>query len=104
MAVTGRFPILVALGAIPVLLDPTRRTVLLWALVCLVLAVLDLALAPSPTRLRLEREGTAAKVVDIGCGRGASVRPGGPTSSWATPPAGATVGSSVMLGCRRPGR
>ena len=89
MAVTGRFPILVALGAIPVLLDPTRRTVLLWALVCLVLAVLDLALAPSPTRLRLEREGTA---------------PGGPTSSWATPPAGATVGSSVMLGCRRPGR
>ncbi|HMT88567.1 MAG TPA: DUF58 domain-containing protein, partial [Dermatophilaceae bacterium] len=60
MAVTGRFPLLVALGAIPVFIDPTRRTVLLWAFLCLVLALLDVGLAPSPTRLRLDREGTAS--------------------------------------------
>ena len=54
MAVTGRFPLLVALGAIPVFIDPTRRTVLLWAFLCLVLALLDVGLAPSPTRLRLD--------------------------------------------------
>lgn len=55
MAVTGRLPLLVGLGAVAVVLDPTRRTVLLWLLVCLGLVLLDLALALPPGRLVLER-------------------------------------------------
>ncbi len=56
MAVTGRFPALVVLGALPVLVDPTRRTVLLWVLLTLVVGIADAALALAPSRLRLERE------------------------------------------------
>ena len=36
MAVTGRLAVLVLLGGVAVVLDPTRRTVLLWVLVALV--------------------------------------------------------------------
>lgn len=56
MTVSGRLPILVVLGAVAVVLEPTRRTVLLWALVCLALVLLDVLLALSPTRLVIERE------------------------------------------------
>jgi len=56
MAVTGRLPLLVALGGIAVVLDPSRRTVLLWLLLCLVLVAIDLALALSPGRLVIERQ------------------------------------------------
>ncbi len=56
MTVSGRLPILVLLGAVAVVLEPTRRTVLLWSLVCLALVLLDVLLALSPTRLVIERE------------------------------------------------
>ncbi len=56
MTVSGRLPILVLLGGVAVVLEPTRRTVLLWALVCLALVVLDVLLALSPTKLIVERE------------------------------------------------
>lgn len=56
MTVSGRAPILVALGAIAVVLEPTRRIVLLWVLLCLVLVLVDVLLALSPTRLVIERE------------------------------------------------
>ncbi len=55
MTVSGRLPILVLLGGIAVALEPTRRTVLLWVLVCFGLVVLDVILALSPTRLVIER-------------------------------------------------
>ncbi len=56
MTVTGRLPILVLLGGVAVVLEPTRRTVLLWVLLCLGLVLLDVLLAPSPTRLVIDRE------------------------------------------------
>ncbi|MBK6955553.1 MAG: DUF58 domain-containing protein [Actinomycetales bacterium] len=56
MTVSGRLPILVLLGGIAIVLEPTRRNVLLWVLVCLGLVLLDVALALSPKRLVIERE------------------------------------------------
>ncbi len=53
---TGRVPLLVLLGLGPVLLRPAGGTVWLWALVVVVLVGLDLALAPSPRRLSVERD------------------------------------------------
>ena len=55
MIVTGRLVGLVLCGAIPVLLRPDATTVWLWALLCLLVAVLDAVLAGSPRGLRLER-------------------------------------------------
>ncbi len=59
MAVTGRLAVLVMIGAVAVVLEPARRTVLLWVLVALAVTVLDVLLAMSPTRLRIEREPVA---------------------------------------------
>ncbi|PID95966.1 MAG: DUF58 domain-containing protein [Actinomycetales bacterium] len=58
MAVTGRLPLLMTLGVFAVAISPTRRTVVLWALLCVVLAILDALLAPSPGKLVIEREET----------------------------------------------
>ncbi|MBK8468819.1 MAG: DUF58 domain-containing protein [Candidatus Phosphoribacter sp.] len=69
MSVTGRLPVLVLIGSVAVVLEPARRTVALWALICLGLVLLDIALALSPRRLVIEREPIAA------------VRLGEPTSS-----------------------
>ncbi len=55
MAVTGRFPLLVLVGGALLAFDPARRTVLLWAVLCLALAALDALLAPSPNKLVVER-------------------------------------------------
>jgi uncharacterized protein (DUF58 family) len=56
MAVSGRFALLILAGAVPVLIEPTRRTVLLWVLLCLALAVVDALLAASPRKLIVTRE------------------------------------------------
>ncbi len=48
MAITWRVPVLLALGLVPVLLRPQGSTVVLWLLVVLVLAGLDVRLAPRP--------------------------------------------------------
>lgn len=58
MAITGRVPLLLLLGLVPVVLRPAVATVWLWALVVTVLVLLDLVLAPSPSRLRLDRRPT----------------------------------------------
>ncbi len=59
MAVSGLLPLLVLVGAVAVVLDPSRRTVMLWVLVCLALVIIDLLLAVSPKRLVLHREPTS---------------------------------------------
>ncbi|MEI2826769.1 MAG: DUF58 domain-containing protein [Dermatophilaceae bacterium] len=56
MAVSGRFALLVLAGVVPVFVEPTRRTVLLWVLMCVALAVIDALLAASPRRLLVARE------------------------------------------------
>ncbi len=56
MAVSGRLPLLLLVGIVAVVLQPTRQTVLAWVGICLALTVLDLFLAVSPKRLVLERE------------------------------------------------
>jgi uncharacterized protein (DUF58 family) len=61
MAVTGRFVVLLALGAVPVVLfgaDPAQGAVLLvaWLAGCVLLGVLDLCLAGSPRAVALERD------------------------------------------------
>ncbi|HOF64760.1 MAG TPA: DUF58 domain-containing protein, partial [Dermatophilaceae bacterium] len=53
---SGRFALLILAGAVPVLIEPTRRTVLLWVLLCLALAVVDALLAASPRKLIVTRE------------------------------------------------
>ncbi|TDN88417.1 DUF58 domain-containing protein [Microbacterium sp. BK668] len=60
MYLTGRSPLLVALGAVPVVLLAAAgfdawATAAGWVLLCLVAAVADAAAAPSPRALRLER-------------------------------------------------
>ena len=65
MAITGWFVLLVALGAVPIVaLSPTvpaGLTLLAWLTLSLALASIDLALAASPRRLRLQRQ-TDARV------------------------------------------
>ena len=61
MTVSGRFVALLALGAIPVVLLGGQAGLAYialggWVLLCLLLGSVDLALAASPRRLRLERE------------------------------------------------
>lgn len=60
MYVTGRLPLLVALGAVPVVLltaaglDPWL-TAVVWVLVCAAAALVDAAAAPDPRRVEVER-------------------------------------------------
>ncbi len=56
MALSGRLPLLLLVGIVAVVLQPTRETVLAWVGLCGVLSILDLFLAVSPKRLVLERE------------------------------------------------
>lgn len=60
MAISGRVPLLLLLGLLPVLLRPRMSTVWLWLLVVVVLAVADWLLAPPPTSLSFERRSLAA--------------------------------------------
>ncbi len=59
MAVTGWFVLLVALGVVPVVVlspfAPAGFVLLMWLVLCAVLATVDLLLAASPRALRLER-------------------------------------------------
>ncbi len=57
VAVSWRFPILVLVGLVAVVIQPTRETVLLWLALSIVLTVVDLLLAVSPRRLGIQREG-----------------------------------------------
>lgn len=58
MALTGRLPLLLLAGVVPVVVRPATSTVLLWLLLVVAAAALDLALAPRPERLHLERRPT----------------------------------------------
>ncbi len=69
MAISGRVPLLVLLGLLPVVLRPERGTVWLWLLVVLVLGAVDWLLAARPDAVRLDR------------GAVGSVRMGHPTST-----------------------
>src|SRR5690606_8656567 len=55
MALSWRAVALVLLGLLPVLQWPSMSTVRWWLLICLVVIALDLLLAPSPKKLRVER-------------------------------------------------
>ena len=55
MAITGRVPLLLLLGLVPVVLRPSVGTVWLWVLAVLLVVLLDLALAPSPGGVTVER-------------------------------------------------
>ena len=55
MALTGRAPLLVALGVLPVMLWPGWAALLGWLALVVVLVTVDLVLAGSPRALRLER-------------------------------------------------
>jgi uncharacterized protein (DUF58 family) len=55
VSITGRVPLLLLLGLVPVLLRPSISTMWLWVLVVLVAVGLDVALAPSPGTLSVER-------------------------------------------------
>jgi uncharacterized protein (DUF58 family) len=55
MVITGRVPLLLLLGLVPVVLRPEASTVRLWLLVVAVLVVADLLLAPSVKGLAVSR-------------------------------------------------
>ena len=55
MVVTGRVPLLLLLGLLPVLLRPTMSTVWLWFLLVALTSALDWFLAPKPRSLRITR-------------------------------------------------
>ncbi|GAA1476664.1 DUF58 domain-containing protein [Nocardioides aestuarii] len=57
MALTGRVPLLLLLGIVPVVLRPAWSTAWLWLLAVLVLVVVDWLAAPPPTLLRVVRRG-----------------------------------------------
>src|SRR3954447_13478561 len=59
MALTGRVPLLLLLGMVPVVLAPGLPTVRLWWLATAVLVGADLLLALSPRRLTVTREPVA---------------------------------------------
>lgn len=56
MAVSGWFVLLVALGVVPIVVTGEPAVFWMWLLGCLVLLAIDLAVAGSPRRARLERE------------------------------------------------
>ena len=60
MTLTGRTPLLAALGLLAVVVHPTLGTVALWLLLVLALVGLDLLLAPPPTALQMRRLPIAA--------------------------------------------
>ncbi|MFC5175865.1 DUF58 domain-containing protein [Nocardioides taihuensis] len=60
MAVSGRFPLLLLLGLVPVVLRPHASTVWLWLLLVAVLAVADWVLAPAPSVVTVERVPTGS--------------------------------------------
>lgn len=55
MSITGRVPLLLLLGVVPVVLRPSMGTVWLWVLAVLLLVAVDVLLAPSPSSLSLAR-------------------------------------------------
>ncbi len=55
MAISGRVPLLLLLGLVPVVLRPAMGTTWLWLLVVVVVVGLDWLAAPRPDALRLER-------------------------------------------------
>lgn len=55
MAITGRVPLLLLAGLVPVVLRPTLGTLWVWVLLVVVATVTDWLLAPRPARLGLER-------------------------------------------------
>jgi len=55
MALSGRVPLLLLLGLVPVVLRPTTGTVWLWVLAVLVLTAADWLLAPRPDVLTCTR-------------------------------------------------
>ena len=55
MVITGRVPLLLLLGLVPVVLRPQGSTVRLWLLVVAVLVVADLLLAPAVKALAVSR-------------------------------------------------
>src|SRR4051794_38964614 len=55
MTITGRVPLLLLLGVVPVVLRPEGSTVRLWLLVVALVVLVDLLLAPSPKGLALSR-------------------------------------------------
>jgi uncharacterized protein (DUF58 family) len=59
MAITGRVPLLLLLGLVPVVARPSAGTVWMWLLVVTLLALADVLLAPRPATLALERTPTA---------------------------------------------
>ena len=56
MVITGRVPLLLLLGLMPVVLRPEASTVRLWLLVVAVLVVADLLLSPSVKGLAVSRQ------------------------------------------------
>ena len=56
MALTGRTALLVLAGVVPVALAPGWATLLGWAALAVLLVVVDLAAAGSPSALRVQRE------------------------------------------------
>ncbi|MDP2774616.1 MAG: DUF58 domain-containing protein, partial [Nocardioides sp.] len=60
MAISGRVPLLLLLGFVPVVLRPTLGTVFLWLLAVSILTVTDWALASRPESLGLTRRPTGA--------------------------------------------
>jgi len=55
MSITGRFPLLLLLGLVPVVFRPAASTVWLWLLLVLLLGLLDWLLASSPATLSVVR-------------------------------------------------
>src|SRR4051812_38591180 len=55
MAITGRVPLLLLLGLVAVVLRPMVATMWLWLLAVVVVTALDVALAPKPGRITVER-------------------------------------------------
>lgn len=51
-----RFPVLILIGVVAVVVRPTRETVLLWVALSLLLTLVDILLAVSPRRLGIDRE------------------------------------------------
>jgi uncharacterized protein (DUF58 family) len=62
MALTGRAALIALAGVVPVALAPGWGTLLGWALLVLLLVVVDLAVAGSPRALRVHREAPGAAV------------------------------------------
>ena len=58
MAISGRVPLLVLLGLVPVVLRPTFGTMWLWLLAVALVVAVDFLLAPRPEVLEISRRPT----------------------------------------------